>query len=87
MGAGGKTERWTVRLDGTGVRRPTSGPPQDDNFPTWSPDGSQILFTRGLGEQVRLFIIGADGENLEPVMDPQRPHPADGQGQYPAWVT
>lgn len=86
IGGRGRTELWTVRLDGTGARRLTSGPRIDDDFPTWSPDGSQILFTRGLGEQARLFIIGANGENLEPVMNDRSPHPADGQGQYPTWT-
>lgn len=84
IGGRGTDELWTVRLDGSEARRLTSG--SEDLFPAWSPDGSQILFQRSLGDQARLYIIGANGENLEPVMDPQGAHPADGQARYPAWV-
>ena len=33
-------------------------------FPSWSPDGKQIVFAHKVGTALELFIIGADGAGL-----------------------
>lgn len=64
--------------DGTYVRNLASGDEQMlpntqhpdiyDNWPTWSPDGSQIAFYRVSGDHVfDLYIMDADGGNLRVV--------------------
>ena len=40
---GGLQEVWVLNFDGTGVRRLTT---QGGSHPSWSPDGSAIVFTR-----------------------------------------
>ncbi|MFD9792740.1 amidohydrolase family protein [Streptomyces sp. NPDC059070] len=40
---GGGYHVWTMRADGTGLRRRTDGP-WDDRGPAWSPDGTRIAF-------------------------------------------
>ncbi|MCZ7573524.1 MAG: DPP IV N-terminal domain-containing protein [Ardenticatenaceae bacterium] len=60
---GGNRDIWLVNVDGTGLTRVTSGPEQD-YFPTWTPDGRIIFMTERLGTErvwndVRL--INADG--------------------------
>jgi Tol biopolymer transport system component len=37
---------WIIRADGTGAREVTSGMNSHANFPSWSPDGWQIAYTR-----------------------------------------
>lgn len=52
---------YTVRPDGTGVRRLTNGP---DRNPTWSPDGTKIAFVRfdgGRDYSHALMVMNADG--------------------------
>lgn len=52
---------YTVRPDGTGVRRLTNGP---DRNPTWSPDGTKIAFVRfdgGRDYSHSLMVMNANG--------------------------
>jgi Tol biopolymer transport system component len=53
---------FTVELDGTGLRRLTSGP--RDNFPVYSRDGKRIAFIRPYREQWRLHVMTASGAKL-----------------------
>jgi TolB protein len=50
---------WTMRADGRDRRRVTTDP-APDYFASWSPDGTQIVFTSDRGGE-DLFVIGADG--------------------------
>jgi Tol biopolymer transport system component len=74
--ARGTSELWTSRIDGSDARRLTTG--NYDWSPAWSPDGTQIAFTRGLGSASRLYIITAEGERLEPLVE--------GLAEYPTWT-
>ena len=54
---------FTVDADGTGLARLTYT--DGDVYPSWSPDGKQILFSRVRGAVVddEIWIVGAAGEN------------------------
>src|SRR5215217_51268 len=50
---------FTVKLNGSGLRRLTSG--TRDSYPTWSPDGKRIAFVRPYRGQWRLYVMFASG--------------------------
>jgi dipeptidyl aminopeptidase/acylaminoacyl peptidase len=59
---GGQTDLWTMRPDGSNQVRLTNDK-IEDVFPTWSPDGKKIAWTRGgaLDPGAELWIMNADG--------------------------
>src|SRR6266536_2435543 len=59
---GGQLDLWTMRPDGSNQVRLTNDK-VDDEFPTWSPDGKKIAWTRGGGvdPEGELWIMNADG--------------------------
>jgi Tol biopolymer transport system component len=68
---------WVVNADGTGLRQvsPETADYTYDAQPTWSPDGTRIVFTRS----GKLYIINADGTNLVNI------HPCPLPCDDPAW--
>jgi len=50
---------FSMSLDGTGLRRLTSG--VRDIYPVWSPDGMRIAFLRPFRTQWRLFVMSPTG--------------------------
>ena len=50
----------------TGEDLPVPGTANGDFSPIWSPDGSQIVFNRGMGI-FDLFIVNLDGSNLRQI--------------------
>jgi TolB protein len=70
----GSSDIYTMASDGTGTKRVTSGK-QNDSHPTWSPDGSEIAFTRD-GD---IYLMGADGSR------PHRISDIDAEESDPAW--
>jgi Tol biopolymer transport system component len=64
---------WTMRTDGSALTQLT---PSDgvDGGPQWSPDGTQILFTRHLGgvpgnPRSGIFVMNADGSDVHALSD------------------
>jgi len=55
---------WSMRADGTGVRRLTSAPAMEFD-PTWSPDGSRIAYRHQArdNETPEIFVMDADGSD------------------------
>jgi CubicO group peptidase (beta-lactamase class C family) len=53
---------WTVRVDGTGLRRLTDTDGVDGG-PAWSPDGDRIVFGSTRDGQPELYIMDADGSD------------------------
>jgi TolB protein len=60
---------FTVKLDGSGLRRLTSG--KRDSYPVWSPDGKRIAFVRPFKTDWRLNVMTASGSELRRL--PQAP--------------
>ena len=58
-----------VKLDGSGLRRLTSG--IRDSYPAWSPDGKRIAFVRPFKADWRLNVMSASGSKLRRL--PQAP--------------
>src|SRR5499426_265971 len=51
---------WSVDRNGGEARRLTTHP-ADESFPAFSPDGSQLAFTRLIGGNVDIFVMPAAG--------------------------
>jgi Tol biopolymer transport system component len=59
----GLTAIYTIRPDGTGLRRVTLGPPGFHSGPAWSPEGRSFALTAGNGIEGggQLYVVNADG--------------------------
>lgn len=57
-------EIYTMRVDGSDVRRLTFHP-GTDSAPTWSPDGQKIAFTSDRAGNNHLYVMSADGGPIE----------------------
>lgn len=76
---------YTMREDGSGVRRLTDGE-FSSTEPAWSPDGTRIAYARSTGSTAgdALWVMDADGSNKQPlVTDPRTSSPQ--LGNHPAW--
>jgi len=63
---------WVINADGTGSRQLTDDPSHRNNDdPSWSPDGKQILFGTGRDGRVEIWVMDSDGRN------PRRLHQMD----------
>jgi TolB protein len=73
-----------VNLDGTGLRRLTSG--VRDSYPAWSPDGRRIAFVRPYRTQWRVYVMSAGGGKPRRLpLSPPAGRPtwtADGKGVF-----
>ena len=64
---GGQSDLWTMRPDGSSQVRLTNDK-LEDVFPTWSPNGKKIAWTRGgLGPAGELWIMNADGSGQQQI--------------------
>jgi len=57
-----------------------------DTGPAWSPDGSQVAFTRRQHDHWEVYVVAADGRNATRLSDtPQQPSGQLGNSAAPAW--
>jgi TolB protein len=80
---------FAAAADGTGDRQITTNPSSWDVDARWSPDGTQVAFTRiGLGEvSSSVWVVNADGTNAHPVSG-EVSQPVSGElsfAQHPKW--
>ena len=65
----GQGDIWLVAVDGSGIRRFTTGPTTEGS-PAWSPDGSMLAFTaKREGEKSQLHVIPLDGGEARAVTE------------------
>lgn len=69
------TQIYVINVDGTGLKRLTGGELHGGDWPSWSPDGTKVVFVHSLGG---LYIVEADGSN------PTKINGSEG-GLFPAW--
>ena len=72
----GNSDLYAMDADGSGTR-PLTKTKEDDAQPDWSPDGEQIVFSRG--SPTRLFVMNADGSGARRLTD------EDVDETEPAW--
>jgi Tol biopolymer transport system component len=71
---------WTMAPDGSDLRQLTTpAPPFFDRVPAWSPDGTHVAFTRGVGSASQVWVVGADGSSATPLTS------AEGHNTMPSW--
>lgn len=58
---------WMMNRDGSDPHEFYRSPTRESHDPTWSPDGTQILFAMGKGENNKLYVIGFDGRDPQVV--------------------
>lgn len=55
---------FTIKADGSG-RQQLTDTPEPEQHPSWSPDGKQILFTRGdVMTNIDIYVMDADNSNV-----------------------
>ena len=62
-GPGEQVEVATIHPDGSGYAKITQDP-RNDGFPSFSPDGAEIVFRSGRDGPKNLYIMDADGSNV-----------------------
>ena len=65
----GIAQLWMMNRDGSDPHEFYSSRTQESHDPTWSPDGAQILFAMGKGENNKLYVLGFDGRDPQVVND------------------
>jgi Tol biopolymer transport system component len=86
---------WTMRADGSGVRRVTRAQDLEEVEPEWSPDGSKIAYSRGDTCQTepldvcnRIWTVDADGSQARRLIPRRLPGPLANREvsfQAPTW--
>jgi aqualysin 1 len=76
---GNDFELYTMNPDGSEQTRLTFHDYSDDMWPEFSPDGTQIAFTSGRGDDLRyqVYVMNADGTNVRRVTSNQTGHNAE----------
>ncbi|MDQ1613084.1 MAG: serine protease [Pyrinomonadaceae bacterium] len=76
---GNDWELYTMNPDGSEQTRLTFHDYSDDMWPEYSPDGTQIAFTSGRGDDLyyQVYVMNADGTNVRRITNNQTGHNAE----------
>lgn len=79
--AGMRDDIYIVNSDGTGLELVADGPEIANEHPSWSPDGSKIVYHSGSGElpTYTIWVVDADGSNRSRLTE------GSVRGLWPAW--
>ncbi|MFC1553490.1 TolB family protein [candidate division KSB1 bacterium] len=80
----GDFEIYTIRPDGTDLKRLTNSP-GNDLWPDWSPDGSQIVFTSTRSGSSDIWVMDSDGSNQTQLTYVIQPNNLIDSEYYPRW--
>ena len=75
---------YTVNADGTELTALTNTP-ENECYPAWSPDGSEIAFARRKGGHFVISVMDADGTNIRDLMEPDLTRSINHVECTPAW--
>ncbi|HEY0101813.1 MAG TPA: S8 family serine peptidase [Pyrinomonadaceae bacterium] len=75
----GQFEIYSINPDGSEETRLTVHDYSDDYWPEYSPDGTQIAFTSGRGDDLyyQIYVMNADGTNVRRITSNQTGHNAE----------
>jgi len=73
----GEINIFVINADGTGLRQLTYGS-RHNEAPSWSPDGTMLVFSSDRNGRKELFVMNADGRN-------QRSLKLSGEQMQPCW--
>jgi Tol biopolymer transport system component len=65
----GRAAIYSIRADGTRLRRVWTPPAGDAHAPVWSPDGSLLAVAGLSGDRRQIWLFGRDGRNPRPLID------------------
>jgi len=65
QGTGNGTDLVLANLDSSGAHKITAGKGTDNTSPSYSPDGRQVAFISGKSGQPQVYIMDADGTNIQ----------------------
>jgi Tol biopolymer transport system component len=68
-----------MNTDGTNQTNISNDDDRWDAFPSWSPDGTKIVFTARRGGNHQIYVMNTDGTN------PTRLTNNDAEDEYPSW--
>lgn len=78
MQKNGEINIFMINAGGSGLLQLTSGTKANE-YPSWSPDGSMIVFSSNRQGKRKLFVMNSDGTNQRPLLQ------MDGEQQQPSW--
>ena len=61
---GGNRDIYVMMADGSKPRNLTNNCASSDSYPSWSPDGTKIVFESHRDDSSDVYVIHADGKNL-----------------------
>jgi Tol biopolymer transport system component len=78
----GNLEIYTIQPDGSGQTNITNDP-ANDSYPFWSPDGRHIAFESDRAGSSQIYLMDADGSNVQQLTEGEGDYSLDANGFSP----